>query len=83
MPVSSVVSEAIAVNQTADEQEVVSYINEVVTPKSSKINPPTPGNASEVFSLIDSLTEQVLYGQLTAEEAADQLFTQGNGYLAK
>lgn len=83
VPVSSVVSEAIAVNQTADEQEVVSYINEVVTPKSSKINPPTPGNASEVFSLIDSLTEQVLYGQLTAEEAAEQLFTQGNGYLAK
>lgn len=83
VPISSVVSEAISANQTKDEQEVVHYINDVVTPKSTKINPPAPGNASEVFSLIDSLTEKVLYGELTAEEAAVQLFEQGNEYLAK
>ncbi len=83
VPISSVISEAISVNQSPDEQEVVHYINDVVTPKSTKINPPAPGNASEVFSLIDSLTEKVLYGELTAEEAAALLFEQGNEYLAK
>ena len=77
------ISEAISVNQSPDEQEVVHYINDVVTPKSTNINPPAPVNASEVFSLIDSLTEKVLYGELTAEEAAALLFEQGNEYLAK
>ena len=82
VPISSVVSEAITENLTPDEQEVVTYINDVVTPNSTQVDPPTPTNSSEVFTLLDTLTEQVLYGQLSAEEAAQQLYDQGSAYLA-
>ncbi|MFV0466721.1 MAG: ABC transporter substrate-binding protein [Lachnospiraceae bacterium] len=83
VPISSVVAETIAENQSADDQEVVSYINNVVTPNSSTIDAPLPSASSEVMSLLDSITEKVLYGQLTAQEAADQYYEQGNAILAE
>ena len=82
VPVSSVVAEAIAPMQSADDQEIVTYINDVVTPNSSEIDPPSPSSGSEVFNLMNSLTEQVMYGELTAQQAAEQFFTEGNAILA-
>lgn len=83
VPISSVVAEEISVNQSADDQEVVAYINDVVTPNCSTIDPPSPGNGSEVVALLDSVTEKVMYGELTAQEAAAQFFEQGNEILAE
>ncbi|MDO5423956.1 MAG: ABC transporter substrate-binding protein [Eubacteriales bacterium] len=83
VPISSVVAEAIAENQTADDQEVVTYINEVVTPSCSTIDPPSPSNGSEVVALLDSLTEKLMYGELSAQEAAEQFFEQANAILAE
>lgn len=82
VPISSVVSEAISDKQPEKEKEVVTYINDVVTPSCSEINAPSPANSSEVINLIDSLTEKVLFGELSAEEASEQLFTEGNQLLA-
>lgn len=78
VPISSVVAEEISVNQSADDQEVVEYINNVVTPKATTIDAPSPSCGSEVTALLDSLTEKVMYGELSAQEAAEQFFTQGN-----
>ena len=75
-------SEAISDKQPEKEKEVVTYINDVVTPNCSEINAPSPANSSEVINLIDSLTEKVLFGELSAEEASEQLFTEGNQLLA-
>ena len=82
VPISSVVSEEISKNQDEKEKEVVSYINDVITPNCSEINPPSPANSSEVINLIDGLTEKVLFGELSAKEASEQLFEQGNQILA-
>lgn len=83
VPISSVVAEEISVNQSADDQEVVAYINDVVTPNCSTIDPPSPSSGSEVTALLDSVTEKVMYGELTAQEAAAQFFEQGNAILAE
>lgn len=83
VPISNVVADAIAENQSEDDQKVIDYINNVVTPKSSVIDAASPSNASEFTDLMDSLTEKVMYGQLTASEAAEQLYEQGSEILAQ
>lgn len=83
VPISNVVAEAIAEKQSADDQEVIDYINNVVTPNCSPIDPPNPASSSEVFALLDALTEKVMYGELTAQEAAEQFFEQANAILAE
>ena len=59
----------------------MNYINDVVTPACSKINPPSPDGTSEVLKVIDQLEEKVCYGEMTAAEAAKQLFEEGNKIL--
>lgn len=83
VPISSVVAEAISENQTADEEEVVNYINNVVTPSCSTIDPASPSQGSEVCAELDALTEKVMYGELTAQEAAEQFFEKGNAILGE
>lgn len=81
VPASSVVADAIAPLIDEKSKEVTTYINNVVTPMCSPINPPAPDGASEVFALMDQLEEQLCYGAINAEEAAEQLFTEGNKIL--
>ncbi len=83
VPISNIVADAIAEKQSPDDQEVIAYINNVVTPNCSPIDPPNPASSSEVFALLDSLTEKVMYGELTAQEAAEQFFEQANEILAE
>ena len=59
-------------------QEVIKFINEVVSDNSSQINPPAADGSSEVNDLLNKLEEQVCYGQMTAEDAGQQLFTEGS-----
>lgn len=82
VPISSVVANEISGNQTEQEKEVVRFINEVVTPNCTTINAPSPASASEISDQIKALTEQVLYGELTAKQAAEQLYESGNAVLA-
>lgn len=81
VPISSEVSEAITENLSEDDQDVIEYINEVVTPKCSAIDAPYPSESSEIVKLLDTITEKVMYGELTAQEAADQFLEQGNAIL--
>lgn len=83
VPISSKVAEQLASSLSESDQKVITFINEVVTPNSSQINPPYPNGASEVSDLINKLGEKVCYGELTAEEAAEQLFTEGNKIMAE
>ncbi len=82
IPLSSKVADAIAPNLDADTQRVITFVNEVVSPNSSQVNPPSTNGASEVNDLINKLQEQVCYGQMTAEDAGKQLFEQGNQIMA-
>ncbi len=77
IPLSAKVAEAIAPNMGESNQKVIRFINEVVSPNSSKVNPPAGNGASEVNDMLNKLEEKVCYGQMTAEEAGQQLFTEG------
>lgn len=81
VPISSVVAETIAQQQSADDQEVVEYINNVVTPNSTVIDAPSPAAGSEVMILIDSLAERIMYGELTAQEASEEFITEATSIL--
>ncbi len=83
VPASTEVSAAISPLMDDISQQVITYINDVVTPNSSAINPASPDGTSEVLEVIDSLEAKVLYGEMTAADAATQLLEQGNAILAK
>lgn len=82
VPVSSVVAEAIGESMSESDRNIISFINDVVTPNSSTISPPAPTAASEAYNLNDELVEKVCYGQMTAEEAAQRFYTEGNAIMA-
>lgn len=81
VPVSSVVSEAILPKMSESEQQVVDYINNVVTPKCSAVSPASPNGATEVYSVIYQLEEAICYGEKTPAEAAKEVLTKGNEIL--
>ncbi|MEQ2424248.1 ABC transporter substrate-binding protein [Enterocloster hominis (ex Hitch et al. 2024)] len=83
VPVSQSVADAIASKLPQPEQEMIAYINDVASPNSSQVNPPATSGASEVIDLLNQLEEQVCYGQMTAQEAGNELFTRGNEMMSK
>lgn len=83
VPISSEVSTAISENMTGDDRNIITFINEVVTPNSSTISPPAPTAASEAYNLNRNLIEKVCYGELTAAEAAQQMLDEGNAIISK
>ena len=54
-------------------------VNAVATP----MDPPSPSGSSEIGTLVDDLTEQVRYGEITPEDAASQVFEEGSEILAE
>lgn len=66
----------------ADEQTVIKFINEVVTPNCSPINPPQPDGASEVYDLMNRVVEKVCYKEMQAEEAATYFFEEASKIMA-
>lgn len=82
IPASSKTAEALNPKLDATQQKITDYVNNVVTPNCSAISPAAPENSAEVLKLHNMLQEQVCYGRMTAEEAAEQLFTEGNSILA-
>lgn len=64
-------------------QQVIDFVYNVVEPNSSLIDPPSPEGSAEVIQLVNQLVEKVCYQEITAAEAASELFTAGNKALAK
>lgn len=83
VPASSVISEELAPKMSDVDQEVIRYINEVVTPNCSPINPPQPDGASEVSNLLNQVQEQLCYGAYDAATAAEEFFNGANNIMSK
>lgn len=83
VPVSKKVAEAITPKMSESDQKVVSYINDVVTPKCSDVSPASPNGATEVYDLVYKLEEAICYGEKTPQDAAAELVAQGNEILEK
>jgi len=80
---SSKVATAISPLLNENSRIATAYINNVITPNCSPINPPIPNGANEVYDYYYQLIDQILLGISTSEEAAVRLFEQGNEIMAK
>lgn len=78
VPASSVVADVIAPLMDENGQLITDFINDVVAPNSSNISPSDPELATKVYMYADELIRRILDGELTAAEAAQELFEQGN-----
>lgn len=82
IPISSVVAEAIKPMVSPVQQEVFDFVNNVITPNCSPINPADGAHAGEAEDYFSGLYEQYCYGQITGEEAAQRFFEEGNRIMA-
>ena len=83
VPASSKIAEELSPKMDAINQEIIRYINEVVTPNSSPINPPQPDGASEVFNLLNQVQEQLCYGTYDSKTAAEEFFNSANKIMSQ
>lgn len=83
VPINSDVAEAIKPNVDETTQYVMDYINDVVTPACTAINPPHPDGAAEAEQTLFDLQQNILYQQIEPDDAADQYFEQANSLLAQ
>jgi multiple sugar transport system substrate-binding protein len=77
IPIASKVSEAVAANMGETGKKVVAYVNKVAE-HATPPNPPTPPGTSRFYDLVDNTVEMVCAGKMTAREAAQHTFIQGN-----
>ena len=82
VPASTEVADAIAPELDEGTQKGMTFIKDVIAPNCSQINVAPPEGTSEAINLLKQLEEQLCYGQITAQEASEQFFTQGNAFLA-
>lgn len=47
------------------------------------ISPAIPDGANEVYDYCNQLVDKILYGEITAEDAAKELFEKGNEIMAR
>lgn len=74
VPPSSVIAEEQLPQLDEVDQEVVRYINDVVTPNCSPISPPAPEGLGEVANEFNLVLEQLCYGNYDAETAAEEFY---------
>lgn len=82
VPVSSVVSEAIADSVDESTARINAYVSEVAK-IATKIDPPYPAAAAEVAKLISDLSDMVRYEEISPEEAARRFYEEANEILKK
>lgn len=83
VPASSVIADELAPQMDDINKEIIRYINEVVTPNCSPINPPQPDGASEVFNLLNQTVEQLCYGAYDANAAAEEFYNGANKIISQ
>lgn len=82
VPVNSEIADYLYEKITPGEQEIYHFVNDVVAPNCSPIDPPDPTGWSELRTVLQTLVEKVGYGQITPEEAAKEYFTKGTEIFA-
>ena len=82
VPVNTDIADYLYEKITPGEQEVYHFVNDVVAPNCSPIDPPDPNGWSELRTVLQTLVEKVGYGQITPEEAAKEYFEKGTEIFA-
>ncbi|WP_018930889.1 ABC transporter substrate-binding protein [Gracilibacillus lacisalsi] len=80
VPVSSVVQEEIADDVSEAQQAVFDYVA-WAEDNSTPMGAPDPAGAGEIIEQLTNLSEQISYGEITPEEAAEYFRTQAESIL--
>ncbi|ENH96789.1 extracellular solute-binding protein [Gracilibacillus halophilus YIM-C55.5] len=80
VPVNSDVKEALKSEVSASQAEVFEYI-EWVENNSTPMGAADPAGAGEIIAELENLSEQISYGEITPEEAAQHFRTQAESML--
>lgn len=83
IPISSAVADAISSKVDQNIADAASYINDVVTPNCTLIDPPSPAESAEIIELIKQTTEKVCYGNLDAAAASAEFMDKAAGIYNK
>lgn len=82
VPISSVVREALATQINDWTRSSWDYID-LAAEYASQIDPPDPAGHSEVVALLTTLEQEVLFDQITPEEAASRFMKEAEEIIAK
>lgn len=84
LPISSKIQTAIKPSLDESDVAAMDFLNNVIIPNSSTINPAWPSAASTVGTkILPTIEESLAYGKIDAKTAAQQFFDQANETLAK
>ena len=81
-PVNTEVANAIAPKLDEVTRMSNDYVTNVLAPNSSSMSPLVPEKSSEFEAVHASIQEAVCYGSISAEDAAKQLYEEGNAVLS-
>lgn len=80
MPANAAMVEEIMDDLGDDDRESIAFVQDVVTPASTTINPPAPAKAVKInAAIMPSIQEQLLYRRIDAHEAAERFVAQAGG----
>lgn len=84
LPINTKMVEAIKPNLTEPDKKSIDFVQKVVAPHSTDINPPAPAGGTEVDTkILPAIQENLCYGKISAKEAAQQFFDESNQALAR
>ena len=81
-PVNTEVANAIAPKLDEVTRMSNNYVTNVLSPNSSVMSPLVPDGANEFEAVHASIQEAICYGSISAEDAAKQLYEEGNAVLS-
>ncbi|MFV0412159.1 MAG: ABC transporter substrate-binding protein [Oscillospiraceae bacterium] len=82
VPINTDIAEMCKQAATPSGQKAFDYVS-VAEENSKAIDPAGPAGSGEVNTLLKTLLEQILYKQITGEQAGNQFFEEGNAILQK
>ena len=82
IPFSSNVADAIHDDLDAYGKQSSDFVNHVIMPCSSSINPSSPAGVDRINAALSAVVVDLCYGKITAQQAAERFFEEGNQLLA-
>ena len=82
VPISQKVQEGIMDTLGDEQKDMFKYI-QMAAKYTSPIDPPQPAGHAEVVALQTSIEQQILFGRITPEAAAEKFIKEANAILAK
>lgn len=81
LPAPSKVMSALKPNFSAAQQQTADYV-EKISKTAGPVDPPAPSSAQNIYTLLNDLQQQIIYGKITPEDAYKQVQDQAKQDMA-